>query len=115
MTETNYVICVHAEEAEIKIGKVLKLPDGSAEKRGYLRVVDNPERTISIPRSVSPLLLSPVRRFGRSPLGRGALTRACVHRRRTKRAAADAQSVAPTTRLGGWDRALAVSWRAFEV
>jgi hypothetical protein len=42
VTKTNYVICVHAEEAEdIEVRKVYEvLPDGSAEKRGYLRVVD---------------------------------------------------------------------------
>ena len=42
VTKTNYVICVHAEESEdIEIRKVYEvLPDDSAAKRGFLRVVD---------------------------------------------------------------------------
>jgi hypothetical protein len=41
-TKKDYVICVRAEEsADIEIRKVYEvLPDDSAEKRGYLRVVD---------------------------------------------------------------------------
>ena len=41
-TKTNYVICVRAEESEdIEVRKVYEvLPDESAAKRGYLRVVD---------------------------------------------------------------------------
>jgi hypothetical protein len=41
-TKTNYVICVRAEKsADIEIRKVYEiLPDDIAEKRGYVRVVD---------------------------------------------------------------------------
>ena len=41
-TKTNYVICVRAEEsADIEVRRVYEvLPDDTAAKRGYLRVVD---------------------------------------------------------------------------
>jgi len=41
-TKRNYVICIRAEEsADIEVRKVYEvLPDDSAAKRGYLRVVD---------------------------------------------------------------------------
>ena len=42
VTKANYVICVRAEVSEdIEVRKVYEvLPDDSAAKRGYLRVVD---------------------------------------------------------------------------
>ena len=41
-TKRNYVVCVRAEEStDIEVRKVYEvLPDDSATKRGYLRVVD---------------------------------------------------------------------------
>ena len=100
-TKRNYVICVRTEESsDIEVRKVYEvLPDDSAAKRGYLRVLDESGEVYLYPKECFTAIYLPEEavRALTSPSPKRA-NKGCG-RRRKERVAADAQLVSWSTTL----------------